>query len=389
MRSRRRQIVFALLALALLALALPACKRNRPGITIGLYASMTGAEAEFGLSTRRGVQLAIDEINQRGGVHGQRVWLASEDTRGDSTEAASAVTRLIGREGAVGIIGEIASSLSLAGGRVAQRHRIPMITPSSTNATVTQLGDHVFRVCFIDPFQGTVMARFARDLRVEGRPVQRVAIFRDQGSAYSIGLAQSFRETFTRLGGQIVDEQSYRASDSHFSAQLGAMLAQRPDAIFLPGYYTQAALIAREARGLGFRGPFLGGDGWDAPALYENDADALVGSYFSEGFAPDHPTTARGQHFVEAYRARYGAPANGLAALGYDAALLMLDAMQRAGGGDPARVRDAIAQTRDFEGATGHITIDAERNAIKSAVVLAVEPNAFRFERAIEPSELQ
>jgi branched-chain amino acid transport system substrate-binding protein len=384
-----RRTLLALLVLTLVACGFGGCRRKRPGVTLGLYASMTGAEAEFGISTRNGVQLAVDELNQAGGIGGQRVWLAVEDTRGDSTEAASAVTRLIGREGADGIIGEIASSLSLAGGRVAQRHHVPMITPSSTNETVTQLGDYVFRVCFIDPFQGTVMARFARGLRVEGRTVSRVAIFQDQGSAYSTGLANAFRATFIRLGGEIVSEQSYRASDTHFSAQLGSILAQNPDAIFVPGYYTQVALIAREARGLGFRGPFLGGDGWDAPALYENDADALVGSYFSEAFAPDHPTTTRGQHFVEAYRRRYGVAANGLAALGYDAALVMADAMRRAGSTDPARVRDAIARTRDFEGATGTITIGPDRNAIKGAVILAVEPNGFRFHQAIEASELQ
>ncbi|MEI8259305.1 MAG: ABC transporter substrate-binding protein, partial [Deltaproteobacteria bacterium] len=250
-------------------LGIAGCKRRHEGITIGLYASMTGSQAAFGFATRNGAGLAIDEINAAGGLLGQRIRFVVEDTRGDSNEAASAVTRLIDREGAIGVLGEIASSLSLSGGRVAQRRHIPMISPSSTNATVTQVGDYIFRVCFIDPFQGAVMATYARQ-----RGFTRVAIFKDQGSAYSTGLAEAFRVGFTRMGGQVVDQQSYRSSDSHFSAQLGSILGQHPDAIFVPGYYTEVALIAREARGLGFRGIFMGGDGWDAPALYANDDDA-------------------------------------------------------------------------------------------------------------------
>jgi branched-chain amino acid transport system substrate-binding protein len=259
-----------------------------------------------------------------------------------------------------------------------------MISPSSTNVTVTQIGDYVFRVCFVDSFQGAVMASFAKQ-----HNLNRVAIFRDQGSAYATGLGDGFRTRFTALGGTIVDEQSYRESDSHFSAQLQSIFSHQPDAIFIPGYYTQVALIAREARGLGFRGVFLGGDGWDSPPLYQNDDDALVGSFFSEGFAPDHPVTARGQHFVEAYRQRYNMPGNGLAALGYDAALVMADAIRRANSTDPARIRDAIAHTQNFEGATGVITIDANRNAVKSAVVLQVEANGFHFVQSFEPSQVQ
>ena len=371
-----------LLTLLVLVAGVASCKRRSQGITVGLYASMTGAEAEFGNSTRNGVRLAVDEVNSHGGLLGQQIRFVYEDTRGDSNEAASAVTRLIDREGSIGILGEIASSLSLAGGRIAQRRHIPMITPSSTNETVTQIGDYIFRVCFIDPFQGLVMARFAR----EQLHLERVAIFKDQGSAYSTGLADAFRRTFTQMGGQIVDEQSYRATDTHFSAQLGSIMGNNPQAVFVPGYYTNVALIARESRGLGFTGPFLGGDGWDAPALYQNDADTLVGSYFSESFAPDHPVTARGQAFVAQYRARYNAEANGLAALGYDSALTLFDAIRRAGTTDAPRLREAIAATRNLEGATGLITLDENRNAIKSAVILAVQANGFQFRSSVEPT---
>ena len=381
MRFSRRALTTVVAAA--LTLATAGCKRKHEGIVLGLYASMTGPEAEFGISTRNGAQMAIDEVNARGGLLGQRIHLVVEDTRGDSNEAASAVTRLIDREGSVGVLGEIASSLSLAGGRVAQRRHTPMVSPSSTNETVTQVGNYIFRVCFIDPFQGAVMASYARQ-----RGMTRVAIFKDQGSAYSTGLADAFRRTFSNSGGTVVDEQSYRASDTHFSAQLGSILRQNPDAIFVPGYYTNVALIAREARGLGFRGIFMGGDGWDAPALYENDDDALVGSVFSESFAPDHPVTPTGQAFVVNYRNRYHTDANGLAALGYDAALVMMDGIRRANSLDTARIRDAIASTRNFEGATGSTTLDAHRNAVKSAVVLGVEANSFRFQQSVEPDQI-
>ncbi|MDP3273951.1 MAG: ABC transporter substrate-binding protein [Deltaproteobacteria bacterium] len=385
MRTNRRSVLSALALAPLSSSLIVGCKKKQKDtIVVGAYLSMTGSEAEFGISTRNGVQLAVDELNTRGGVLGKRFRLVVEDDRGDSTEAASAVTRLIDREGAEVIIGEVASSLSLSGGRVAQRRRIPMVSPSSTNEDVTRVGDYIFRVCFIDPFQGSVMARFAKELQINGQAVQKVAIFRDEASAYSTGLARAFRETFARLGGELVDEQSYHKGDTHFSAQLSGMLAKQPQAIFVPGYYTEVTLIAREARALGYTGPFLGGDGWDSPALFRNDENKLVGSYFSEGFAPDHPTSPVGEAFVRNYRQRFGHDANGLAALGYDAMLVAADAIRRAGQTDGPAVRAALAATQRFEGATGRISIDAQRNAIKSAVILEVREDAFRFHRAIE-----
>lgn len=384
MQPSRRDLLSAM-ALAPLVSGLAACKKKRDGIVIGAYLSMTGSEAEFGISTRNGIQIAIDEINAAGGLLGQRLKLVVEDDRGDSTEAASAVTRLIDREGATVLIGEVASSLSLSGGRVAQRRRVPMVSPSSTNEDVTRVGDYIFRVCFIDPFQGAVMARFARELAVPtGGTVQKVAIFRDEASAYSTGLARSFRETFTRLGGEIVDEQSYHKGDTHFSAQLSGMMAKQPQAMFVPGYYTEVALIAREARSIGYQGPFMGGDGWDSPALFQNDENKLVGSYFSEGFAPDHPTTPRGERFVRAYNEHNHTEPNGLAALGYDAMVVAADAIRRANSVDGAAIRTALAATRNVEGATGRISLDAERNAVKGAVILEVQNDGFRFHRAIE-----
>jgi branched-chain amino acid transport system substrate-binding protein len=358
------------------------CKKKSSGITVGLYLSLTGDKADFGVSTRNGVNIALEEVNAAGGLLGQQVRAVAEDTRGDSNEAASAVTRLIDREHVCGVIGEVASSLSLAGGRICQRRGIPMISPSSTNPAVTQIGDNIFRVCFLDPFQGEVMARFAKN----SLHVSRVAIFKDQGSAYSTGLADAFRRSFTALGGQVVDEQSYRESDTHFSAQISSMLARQPEALFVPGYYAQLALIAREVRGAGFQGRMLGGDGWSSNTLTQNDDDKLVGDFYSEGFAPEGATTPVAQRFVQKYREKNRVEPNGLAALGYDAALVMFDAIRRANSAEPARIKAALAATRGVQGATGTITLNAQRDAVKSAVILEVRENAVRYRETVNPT---
>jgi branched-chain amino acid transport system substrate-binding protein len=376
----RRQLLQAAAAASLAGAA--GCKKKSNGVTVGLYLSLTGDKADFGISTRNGVQLALDETNAAGGLLGYPVRAVAEDTRGDSNEAASAVTRLIDREHVCGIIGEVASSLSLSGGRICQRRGIPMISPSSTNPAVTQIGDNVFRVCFLDPFQGDVMARFAKN----SLHVSRVGIFKDQGSAYSTGLADAFRTSFTGLGGQIVDEQSYRAADTHFSAQISSLLARQPEALFVPGYYSEVALIAREVRGAGFQGRLLGGDGWSSNSLVQRDDDKLVGDFYSEGFAPEGATTPVAQRFVRTYREKYRIEPNGLAALGYDAALVMFDAIRRAGSAEPAQIKTAIAATRGLSGATGVITLNAQRDAVKSAVILEVRENAIRYRETVNPT---
>ncbi|MBL8604203.1 MAG: ABC transporter substrate-binding protein [Myxococcales bacterium] len=350
-------------------------------MTLGLYCSLTGSQADFGIATRRGVELAVDALNAQGGLLGHPVRLAVADTRGDSGEAASAVTRLIDNDGATVVVGEIASALSLAGARVCQRKRVPMITPSSTSPDVTRVGDHVFRVCFIDPWQGEVMARFARNTL----HLDRVAIFKDQGSPYSVGLAEAFQRSFTALGGSVVDTQAYRAGDTHFSAQLTSLLGHQPQGLFVPGYYQEVALIAREARGQGFQGRFLGGDGWDAPSLTQIDDNRLVGDFFSEGFAPEGATNPVAQDFVRKFRERYHTDPNGLAALGYDAAVVAFDAIRRAGSNDGAAVRAALASTRNVPGATGSITLNENRDAVKSAVILEVREDAFRYRETINP----
>jgi branched-chain amino acid transport system substrate-binding protein len=350
------------------------------GVVIGHYASMTGNTAHFGQDTDKAVHLAVDEANAAGGVLGKPVKVITLDDRGDSAEAANAVTRLIDVEHVNALVGEVASSLSLAGGRIAQRRGIPMISPSSTNPKVTQVGDYIFRVCFIDPFQGKVMATFARSTL----KLDEVAILKDVKNDYSIGLADTFKASFTALGGKIALEQSYSAGDTDFSAQVTAVKGTKAQAIYVPGYYSEVGAIARTAQRLGVKAPLLGGDGWDAPELFTIGGDALEGSYFSNHFAADG-ASPKAKQFMATFKTKYGQEPTGLGMLGYDAAAVLFDAVKRAGTTNPKAVHDALAQTKDFEGVTGKITMDKDRNPEKSAVILKITAGKAKYETTVEP----
>ena len=340
-------------------------------IVIGEYGSMTGATATFGQSSKKGIEMAVDALNQSGGVLGKKIRLVVEDDQGKPEEAQTVVTKLINKDRVVAVLGEIASSNSLAGGPVCQSNRIPMVSPGSTNPKVTMVGDFIFRVCFIDPFQGQVMAKFATNtLRLK-----KVAILRDIKSDYSVGLANFFTEGFTKMGGTIAADESYSQGDKDFTAQLTSIKAKNPEGIFVPGYYTEVGLIARQARKLGIKVTLLGGDGWDSSKLWEIGGDALNGCYYSNHYSVDDPSPIL-QKFVMDYKARYGQTSDSIpdamAALGYDAMLVLADAMKRANSSQPDSVRTALAQTQGFVGVTGTTTLDENRNAVKPAVVLEV-----------------
>lgn len=335
-------------------------------IKIGHFGSLTGSEATFGKSTSQGIQLAIMEFNAAGGFNGRKIELKEYDTRGDAGEAKLAVERLVKQDKVAAVLGEVASKLSLAGGPVAQEAGVPMITPSSTNPRVTQIGDYVFRVCFIDPFQGYAGAKFAR----EHLKAANAAILVDQAQAYAVGLAEQFNSNFTKMGGKIVSTQQYTGGANDFTAQLTAIRSAKADVIYIPGYYTDVGNIALQARKLGIAEPLLGGDGWDSEELAKIAKDAIEGSFYTNHYAPDQPD-ARVQDFIKAYKAQFGgATPDGLAALGYDAAKILFDAMKRANSVEGPKLRDAIAATKDFPGVTGSITINAQRDAQKSAVVV-------------------
>ena len=356
--------LLTLAAAAALILPVLACGRGRTTdeIVIGEYGSLTGGIATFGISTKNGSTMAFDEINNAGGVLGKKIKLLVEDDQSKPEEAGTVVTKLINQNHVAAVLGQVASSHSLAAAPICQANHIPMVSPSSTNPRVTQTGDYIFRVCFIDPFQGAVMAKFAANTL----KAKKVAILVDVRSDYSVGLQTFFRDQFKQLGGEIV--------------------SINPDAIYVPGYYTEVGTIARQARELGIAAtvPLLGGDGWDSPKLWEIGGAALNGCYLSNHYSVDDPSPLV-QKFVGDYKTRFKQVPDALAALGYDAAKIMADAMTRAGSTEGPKVRDALAATKDFPGVTGKITINADRNAVKPAVVLKVENGKFVYVETVTP----
>ncbi|HEY7114119.1 MAG TPA: ABC transporter substrate-binding protein [Thermoanaerobaculia bacterium] len=381
---RLRWFVGAGLAAALVTSA--ACGKRGSGdeIPVGEYGSLTGTTATFGQSTDNAVKMAFEEINAAGGVLGKKLKLYVEDDQSKPEEAATAATKLVNQNHVVALIGEVASSRSLAAAPIAQAAQVPMVSPSSTNPRVTQVGDYIFRVCLIDPFQGAVMAKFAHD----SLKLKRVAILVDVRNDYSVGLQTFFRQRFKQLGGEIVAEQSYSEGDSDFHAQLTQIKAANPEGIYVPGYYTEVGTIARQARELGITAPLMGGDGWDSPKLWEIGGEAMNGCYFSNHYSTDDPSPVV-QKFVTEYKKRYGKLPDALAALGYDAAKILADAMTRAGSTDGTKVRDALAQTKDFVGVTGTITINKERNAVKPAVILKVDNGKYALVETIKPESIE
>lgn len=352
-------------------------------IVIGEYASMTGTTATYGQSGHKGAMLAIEELNAKGGVLGKKIKLMTEDTQSKPEEAASAVNKLINQNDVVAILGEFASSRSLAGAPICQSSKIPMLSPGSTNPEVTKKGDYIFRNCFIDSFQGTVLAKFAYN----SLKLRKIAILTDVKNDYSVGLTQYFKETFTKLGGQIVAEQSYAEGDTDFKAQLTALKQKKPEGLMFPGYYTEVALAAKQARALGITIPFLGGDSWVSDQLLEVAGSALEGCYFSDHFSAEDRAEVV-QKFVVAYKAKYNEMPNSLAALSYDGIYILARAIEAAKSSEPSKIRDALAHTQNFQGVTGLITIDAQRNANKSATILQIKDHKVQYLETVKPDAL-
>ena len=279
------------------------------------------------------------------------------------------------------ILGEVASSRSLEAAPICQQNGIPMVSPASTNPKVTETGDNIFRVCFIDPFQGTVMANFV----TKTLKAKKVAVFTDVKSDYSKGLAKFFKEGLAKNGAQIVAELDFNGGDKDFKAQLTAIKSAAPDAVFVPGYYTDVALIAIQAKQLGLNVPLCGGDGWESQTLLDIGKDAVEGHYFSTHYASDAASPGV-QAFVAAYKKRYnGKVPDAMAALGYDSAMILADAIKRAGSTDSKAIRDALAATKDYEAVTGKISINAQRDAVKSAVILQVKDGKFKYLETVAP----
>lgn len=355
-------------------------------IVIGEFASMTGAQATFGSSTDKGVQLAAAEINKAGGIDGHQVAIHLENDEGQPDAAATAVKKLITEDKAIAILGEVASKNSIAAAPFCNSNKVPMISPSSTNPKVTQTGPYIFRVCFIDPFQGTVAAKFVTGTL----KAKTAAILYDKTSDYSNGLQDFFQKAFVAQGGKVLLVRTYQAGDPDFRSSLTTIKAANPDILYVPGYYNEVGTIARQARQLGIAAPLVGGDGWESPKLIEGaggPGGALEGCYFTDHSALDErdPVVKK---FVESYKAANGGQSpDALTGQGYDAAGVLFAAIKTAGkpeGGDynsdafRAKLRDAIAATAGYKGATGDITLDADRNAKKAAVVLQIKGSNYK-----------
>lgn len=390
----KRAAKLCLMSLLLACLCVLACKHKggdiivKPAVVeklkIGAFMSLTGDTAQYGISALNGMRMAVEEANARGGIGGHRVELIAQDTRSDAVETETVVRRLTGEYQVHALVGEIVSSRSLVAARIAQEQRVPMLTPSSTSPEVTKQGDYVFRSCYTDPFQGAALAQFAaRTLNA-----RRAALLIDGGQRYSIELARIIGEEFKRQGGEIVSEQIYVEGAGNFSAPLAEVGATRPEVIFIPGYYLEAGLLARQAKGLNIEAPLVGGDGWDSPRLYEIGGQALAGDFFSTHFSADDPDP-QVQRFVEDYRRLFNGPPDAFAATAYDAARIMLDACERAAALDRASIRNALAQTKDFNGVTGAVTFNADRNAVKPIVIVRIGDNGKQFVEAhITPSDI-
>jgi branched-chain amino acid transport system substrate-binding protein len=350
------------------AAALPADWR------VGAYLSLSGADAQFGIDTKEGIELAVDEINKGGGVKGRPIKVLYEDDKSNPQEATNKVLQLIDRDKVMALLGEVTSARSKAGGIVANKKKVPMIT-TATNAEVTKVGPYVFRNCFTDEVQG----KWGADFVVNKLGKKKLAILFASDDLYSSGLAQEFRAQAKSLGAEIVIEKSFLKAETNFTTYINEIKAKSPDIIYAPVYYAAMVPIARQAKAVGIKGStFVGGDGWDAEELLKDAGEEMEGAYYTNHYATDVPWEAA-KTFLAAYKARFNRAPSGPAAQGYDAARILADAMGRAKGATADDLRDAIQNTKNFQGATGVITIDNERNADKSVVIVQIKNKAFTF----------
>jgi branched-chain amino acid transport system substrate-binding protein len=356
-----------------------ACDKSGSTFNLGGVAPVTGEAATFGLASHNGIDLAVAEWNAKGGVLGKQIKLSFADDKGDPAEGATVFTKLIEQDKVSAIVGTVMSKVSLAGAPICQNAKVPMISPTSTNPKVTQVGDYIFRACFIDPFQGTVGAKFA----IEELKSKKAACLFDVGNDYTKGLAEFFKAKYTALGGELTGFEGHATGTTDFKAQLTKILATKPDVLYVSDYYNDVALIAKQARELGFKGPLVGGDGWDSPKLTEVGGPALEGCFFTNHYAADD-TRPIIQEFVKKYKDKYNASPDALACLAYDATYLVLDAVKRAGKADGPAIKDAL-KAADMAVVSGQVKFDGDRNPVKSAVVIEIKNAKFVYRATVNP----
>jgi branched-chain amino acid transport system substrate-binding protein len=365
--------------LATLAISLIASSAMAADLKIGVVSPMTGATATFGQENVNGIKLAYEKLKKGSG---KKFDLIIEDDKSEAIESTNATRKLLSVDKVSVMIGAPTSSLALASAPIVQEAKIPFITPTATNAKVTMVGDYITRACFTDDFQGVVMAKFAMQTLKKSKGLVLI----ENTSDYSKGLAKAFTTEFVKLGGKMVstDELTYAAKDTDFQSLLRKVKRANPDFVFVPGYYVEVGLMLKQARALGITAVFLGGDGWDSPKLFEIAGEAVKGSYISNHFAPDDKSPVV-QNFVKEYEKAYGTKPGSFAALGYDSLGIVADAIKRAKSTKPADIKAALVATKGYQGITGTITFDKDRNPTKSAVVLEATPAGYVFHSRVNP----
>ncbi len=367
------------------ALLMAGCKPQTANeIRIGLITPLTGDVKTFGESVKNAFEMAVDEANRAGGVAGMKIVYVVVDDKNDPTEASNAANLLINRHKVHAIIGSVTSKATIPVSDLAQSSKIPAITPSATNPKVTvadgKRKDFMFRACFIDPFQGRVMARFARETLHKGN----AAVLFDASNDYSKGIAEFFGDAFKSLGGKVVAYESYGKDDVDFSALLTKVKASGADALFLPDYYNKVGLIAKQAREKGIKATLIGPDGWDSPDLVKIAGDAMEGGYFSNHYSPED-TRPEVAGWVKKYKEKFGQTPDALGTLAYDATNLLFEAIRKAGSNDPLKIREALAGIKGFKGVTGEFTMDGNGDAVKSAVILEIAKGRQKFVKVVNP----
>ncbi len=368
--SRKCKLLTAALGVALMGAALSGCGSSAKSdeIVIGANFEMTGNVANYGSASLKGLKLAVKEINDQGGVNGKKIKIVEADNKSEASEAVNAATKLISDDGVKCIVGPAVTANVIAESQVATDNKVPVLAPDATSPDVTvengKVKPFIFRSCFIDPQQGAVMAKFAR----ENLKAKTAVIYVDNSTDYSKSLGKVFKEKFEAAGGKVLDQQAYVAKDTDFKSTLTTLKAANADIIFVPGYYEEVGKIVKQARELGITCPILGTDGWDDPKVADiSGKDALNNTYFSTHYSEKDESA---KDFVEAYKKEYNEAPNVFAALGYDAGKMLADAIKRAGSDDPEAICKALAETKDLKVGTGTITIDENHNPIKQAVIL-------------------
>ena len=383
------RVLSALICASLLTAGLTGCggEKSADTIKIGANLEMTGGSATYGISSKNAIELAFKDINDKGGINGKKLELVVADNKSEAAEATNAMQKLVSQDGVVAVIGPNLSSSVIASSAINNGARVLDITPMGTNPNITvdpatgKTREFNYRTCFIDPFQGTVMAAFAtNDLGVN-----KAAILIDNSSDYAKGLSQFFKENFVKSGGTITAEESYLQKDTDFKATLTKIKATNPDMLYVPGYYQEVGLIVKQARELGMNMPITGGDTWDSVKLPEiAGTAALNNTYFSSLYSPQEASDIN-KNFVAAYEKAYGAKPDVFAALSYDSALLIAEAIKNAGSAEPAKINEAMAKISGFNGVSGSVTFDAQHNPVKSAVILEYKDGAQTLITKINP----